>query len=98
TPTPTLFPYTTLFRSVSNHFSQPVGKPEEMPPLPPGTVHPASLAASLGELRVNPMELDGEVIRLFVPEYEKVDQAKDKRLHSLRSEEHTSELQSLRHL
>ena len=29
------------------------------------------------------MELSGEFIRLFVPEYEKVDQAKDKRLHSL---------------
>ena len=29
------------------------------------------------------MELSGEFIRLFVPEYDKVDQAKDKRLHSL---------------
>ncbi len=68
---------------VSNHFSQPAGKPENLPPLPAGTVHPASLANSLGELRVNPMELDGEFIRLFVPEYEKADQAKDKRLHAL---------------
>ena len=68
---------------VSNHFSQPVGEPGAMPPLPPGTVHPASLAATLGELRVNPMELNGEFIRLFVPEYEKVDQKQDKRLHSL---------------
>jgi predicted AlkP superfamily phosphohydrolase/phosphomutase/tetratricopeptide (TPR) repeat protein len=68
---------------VSNHFGQPVGKPGDMPPLPAGTVHPASLAGELGELRVNPMELSGEFIRLFVPEYEKVDQTKDKRLHSL---------------
>src|SRR5438552_3141268 len=68
---------------VSNHFQQPVGSPEVMPPLPAGTVHPARLAASLSELCVNPMELTGEFLRLFVPDFEKVDQAKDKRLHSL---------------
>ncbi len=68
---------------VSNHFYPPVGPPGESPPLPGGTVHPAALAASLGELRVNPMELSGEFLRLFVPEFERVDQAKDKRLHSL---------------
>jgi predicted AlkP superfamily phosphohydrolase/phosphomutase/tetratricopeptide (TPR) repeat protein len=68
---------------VSNHFQQPVGEPGAMPPLPPGTVHPQSLATALAELRVNPMELSGEFIRLFVPEYEKIDQAKDKRLHTL---------------
>jgi predicted AlkP superfamily phosphohydrolase/phosphomutase/tetratricopeptide (TPR) repeat protein len=68
---------------VSNHFTQPVGTPDQMPPLPAGTVHPASLAGSLAELRVNPMELTGEFLRMFVPEYEKVDQAKDKRLHTL---------------
>jgi len=68
---------------LSNHFRHPGGKPGTFPPLPPGTVHPASMAASLSELRVNPMELSGEFIRLFVPEYQKVDQAKDKRLHTL---------------
>src|SRR6185369_15453183 len=44
---------------VSNFFQQPGGTPETMPPLVPGAVHPASLAASLAELRVNPMELTG---------------------------------------
>ena len=68
---------------VSNHFQHPAGNPGEMPPLPAGTVYPVSLAASLGELRVNPMELSGEFIRLFVPAYDKVVQAKDKRLHVL---------------
>lgn len=68
---------------VSNYFQQPAGKPGAMPILPIGAVHPASLATSLGELRVNPLELSGEFIRLFVPEYEKVDQEKDKRLHML---------------
>jgi predicted AlkP superfamily phosphohydrolase/phosphomutase/tetratricopeptide (TPR) repeat protein len=68
---------------VSNHFSQPVGPPDKIPPLPAGTIHPASLAKSLAELRVNPMELTGEFLRLFVPNYDQVDQAKDKRLHML---------------
>ncbi len=68
---------------VSDHFQLAAGKPGSMPPLPAGTIHPASLAASLEELRVNPMELGGEFIRLFVPQYEKVDQAADKRLHAL---------------
>ncbi|TSA41934.1 MAG: hypothetical protein D4R57_00025 [Verrucomicrobiales bacterium] len=68
---------------VSNHFQHPVGNPGENPPLPAGTVHPAVLSASLGELRVNPMELTGEFIRTFVPDYDKVDQSKDKRLHML---------------
>jgi predicted AlkP superfamily phosphohydrolase/phosphomutase/tetratricopeptide (TPR) repeat protein len=68
---------------VSNHFSQPIGTPEQMPPLPAGTVHPASLAEQLGELRVNPMELTGDILRMFVPDFAKVDQSKDKRLHTL---------------
>lgn len=68
---------------VSNHFAHPVGLPGENPPLPAGTVHPESLATSLGELRVNPMELTGEFIRSFVPDYDRVDQSKDKRLHML---------------
>ena len=68
---------------VSNHFQQPVGNPRENPPLPGGAVHPASLSTSLGELRVNPMELTGEFIRTFVPDYDQVDQSKDKRLHML---------------
>src|ERR1043166_4739628 len=52
---------------VSNHFPQPVGEPGNLPPLPAGTIHPAALADSLGELRVNPMELSGEFLRFFVP-------------------------------
>ncbi len=68
---------------VSNHFSQPVGAPDKMPPLPAGTIHPAAMAESLADLRVNPMELTGEFLRMFVPDFAKVDQAKDKRLHTL---------------
>lgn len=68
---------------VSNYFEHSPGQPNTMPPMLAGAVHPASLAASLAELRVNPTELTGEFLRFFVPEYDKVDQEKDKRLHSL---------------
>ncbi|WP_309387781.1 alkaline phosphatase family protein [Cerasicoccus frondis] len=68
---------------VSNFFHQEKGEEGKPSPLPMSAVHPPELAKSLRELRVNPMEIEGELIRLFVPEYERVDQAKDKRLHSL---------------
>ncbi len=68
---------------VSNHFEHALSEPTTLPPLLPGTVHPASLASSLSDLRVNPTELTGEFLRFFVPDYDKIDQAKDKRLHSL---------------
>src|SRR5262249_36786519 len=68
---------------VSNHFQEVAGAPDQPTPLIPGAVHPQSLAESLRELRVHPMELDGEFIRLFVPDYQKVDQKTDKRLHAL---------------
>src|SRR3954467_15707116 len=53
---------------VSNHFQIPAGRPGEMPPSADGTVHPAALSATLAELRVNPMELDGDFLRPFVPD------------------------------
>jgi len=68
---------------VSNHFERPVGTPDQRPPLPAGTIHPAALAESLADLRVNPLEMTGDFIRMFVPDYDKVDQSKDKRLHTL---------------
>lgn len=68
---------------VSNLFQLATGSPEKPGPLPSGAVFPPELASSLSDLRVNPMELEGEIIRMFVPDYDHVDQAKDKRLHSL---------------
>ena len=68
---------------ISNHFQRAMGSPGALSPLPGGAVHPPSLTASLSDLRVSPMELQGEFIRLFVSDYEKVDQEKDKRLHML---------------
>ncbi len=67
---------------VSNHFHQ-VTNYQSPGPLPNGTIHPADWTERLAELRTAPMSLPGEVLRLFVPEYNRVDQEKDKRLHSL---------------
>lgn len=55
-------------------------------PLRPGLVHPARLGPALAELRMGPDELDGDILRLFVPRGAEVDQAKDKRLFVLARE------------
>jgi predicted AlkP superfamily phosphohydrolase/phosphomutase/Flp pilus assembly protein TadD len=67
---------------VSEHFKL-FGEQDPASPLPPGTVWPAAWADRLADLRVSPMEITGEMLRLFVPEFERVDQDKDKSLHDL---------------
>jgi predicted AlkP superfamily phosphohydrolase/phosphomutase/tetratricopeptide (TPR) repeat protein len=67
---------------VSDMF-QKVGSGPDIPPMLPGTVHPESWNDRMAELRIVPMELPGEVIRFFVPEYDRVDQKEDRRIHSL---------------
>jgi tetratricopeptide (TPR) repeat protein len=67
---------------ISNHYPR-AGDGPEAAPLLPGTIHPRDWADRLAEVRVTPMELPGEAIGLFVPEYQRIDQAKDKRLHTL---------------
>jgi predicted AlkP superfamily phosphohydrolase/phosphomutase/tetratricopeptide (TPR) repeat protein len=64
---------------VSNLFAQPFAKRSFLA----GTIHPETLAQHLMDLRVEPTELTGEFMRLFVPGFEQVDQSADKRLHSL---------------
>ncbi len=67
---------------VSDFYSK-AGDGPDPSPLMPGTVHPAGWLKRLAELRITPMELPGEAIRMFVPHYDRVDQEKDKRLLSL---------------
>ena len=67
---------------VSNHFPlTTANKPDR--PLMPGTISPPALAGRLADLRVHPSELNGDILRLFVPDWQKVDQDKDKSLHDL---------------
>jgi|HubBroStandDraft_1064217.scaffolds.fasta_scaffold01836_3 predicted AlkP superfamily phosphohydrolase/phosphomutase/tetratricopeptide (TPR) repeat protein len=67
---------------VSEHFKL---FPEQDPssPLQPGTIWPPAWADRMADLRVGPMEITGEILQLFVPEFERVDQGKDKSLHDL---------------
>jgi len=60
-------------------------KTEDQPgaPMARGAVSPASLAARMAELRVHATEISGEMLGLFVPGWQKVDQEKDKSLHDL---------------
>lgn len=66
---------------VSNHFHQARGVEYGKPwPLQPGTIHPASKADQLADLRVHPAELDASQILPFVPKAASIDLEKDRRL------------------
>ncbi|MBI1323180.1 tetratricopeptide repeat protein [bacterium] len=61
-----------------------VDKPDaHLRPVVPGSVHPPELIPQIRDLRVSPYEIDGAMLRAFVPDFEKVDQEKDKSLHAL---------------
>jgi predicted AlkP superfamily phosphohydrolase/phosphomutase/tetratricopeptide (TPR) repeat protein len=68
---------------VSNHFQLVSGTLDAAWPLAPGTVHPPEMAETLAKLRIHPHELEGDMLRSFVPRAPEVDQETDKRLHTL---------------
>ena len=68
---------------VSNHYQIATGPLDNPWPMAAGTVHPPALADKLAELRVHPHELEGDMLRPFVPRAPEIDQKKDKRLGSL---------------
>ena len=69
---------------VSNHFQRVPDDPDTpIPPLADGIVAPARIAEEVADLRVKPTEIPLEVLRMFVPRCDEVDQKTDKRLHSL---------------
>jgi predicted AlkP superfamily phosphohydrolase/phosphomutase/tetratricopeptide (TPR) repeat protein len=69
--------------AVSDFYPEPTAPPGQPWPLRAGTIHPERLASTLAEYRVRPSELDEHVLKLFVPEAAKVDQARDRRLARL---------------
>ena len=52
-------------------------------PLPPRSVHPPEWIERMDELRRASQEVSGTILRQFVPQFDKVDQSKDRRLHAL---------------
>ena len=67
---------------VSNHFPIPTTASSKSPMLP-GTVHPESLADSLTEMRVHGVEIPGEMLSMFAPGWEGIDQENNKSVHDL---------------
>lgn len=68
---------------VSNHYQSAVAPLSEPWPMPDGTVHPEVLAEHFAEARFHPQELPADAVLAFVPDADKVDQDKDKRLVSV---------------
>jgi len=69
---------------VSNQFQHVPDDPEApLPRLMPDTVYPAAVGERMADLRVRPWEIPGEVLRVFVPRFDEVDQEQDKSLHDL---------------
>ena len=68
---------------VTDHYHKAHGPLDQPWTLPPHTVYPPELAETLATLRVHPGELAGPMIAAFVPEWEKIDSAKDRRLSML---------------
>lgn len=68
---------------VSNHFQTAPKLSEEPWPLSPGTIYPPRLQQSLAELRLRPMDLDGDMLLPFIPDAAEIDQTKENRLLSL---------------
>src|SRR5437899_7868097 len=83
TPRSTLFPYTTLFRSLS----------DEGPVWDGDLRRQGARFAEAGEPVFSPVAADE-----LGPEIQRVDRGDTRFRRAHRSEEHTSELQSLRHL
>lgn len=70
----------TMISNLYQRANQPIDQPW---PMLKGTVHPAEKSDFYAKLRVHPHELTGNHLAPFVPNLEKVDQSKDKRLMSI---------------
>ena len=65
---------------VSDHYHRARGPLDEGWPMPPNTVHPPELAATLAGLRVHPDSLTPQLVEPSIPFAAEIDQNKDKRL------------------
>ena len=68
---------------VSNHFQVATAGLDQPWPLAAGTIHPPEWVEELAALRVHPHELEGDMLRAFVPRAPEIDQQKDARLGTL---------------
>ena len=68
---------------ISNHFQREARDKNGHWTIAPGTVHPEELLHFFAHFRIPPKELTTQHIQPFVPDYDKVDQDKDRRLESI---------------
>ena len=68
---------------ISNHYKHAAYNKQGVWPITPGTVHPAELTDFFAHFRIPPTELTVQHIQPFVPDFEKIDQEKDKSLESI---------------
>ncbi|WP_411826134.1 alkaline phosphatase family protein [Luteolibacter sp. AS25] len=85
-------------KMVSNMFCHlkgdtPDGVPEEREPPMPGTYWPEDLGESMDHLRISPHEIEGDILKAFLPEGHRIDQSRDQRITHLR--QHLAEAYSV---
>ncbi len=68
---------------ISNHYKHAAYNKQGVWPITPGTVHPPELTDFFAHFRIPPTELTVQHIQPFVPDFEKIDQDKDKSLESI---------------
>ena len=68
---------------ISNHYKHAAYNKQGAWPITPGTVHPPELSDFFAHFRIPPSELTVQHIQPFVPDFEKIDQDKDKSLESI---------------
>lgn len=68
---------------VSNHYQRSSGANLSAWPMPPGTVHPESLAETLAQLRMHQADVGADHLLPFIPAAATIDQTKDRHLQSL---------------
>ena len=68
---------------VSEMFPHATAPPGDPWPLMPGTIFPERLNGVVGDLRIRPDEITGEMLQMFVPRAAEIDQDKDRRLAML---------------
>lgn len=71
---------------VSDRYPEPTAGPgsKPWPPAPAGTYYPSHLASLLDGKRVSPEDIGANVIAQYIPQWEKIDQKRDRRIGQLR--------------
>jgi tetratricopeptide (TPR) repeat protein len=75
-----------LISNVSDRYHEPTAGPgiTPWPPAVEGTYNPSNLGARLDRLRMSPADIQADLIAQYIPQWQKIDQRRDRRLGILR--------------